>query len=144
MRWFLLLTLGLVTLVGNTIGATGFEPARIPGILFFNAMVFALFWTWWHAYFTSDLQRQQGIEKGMFLLLACMGVFLMVQGLEALATDDCSGFLSEGGRRRILTMLINAAAQLLSTLHLCRAAGLAMLLAGAAAISWSLKKLVRR
>lgn len=80
----------------------------------------------------------------MLMLLACMGVFLMTQGLDALAVDDCNGFQSEGRRRRILTVLMNTTVQLLSKLHLCRVTGLAVLLTGAATIFWSLKRLVRR
>jgi hypothetical protein len=58
----------------------------------------------------------------MFMLLACLGVFLMTEGLRACA-DDCSRFPSKE-RRRMLNILINTTTQILKALRLCRAAGL--------------------
>jgi hypothetical protein len=138
MRWFFLAFLLLVCGLGNLIGLDGFSPGRVPGMAFFNAFVLALFWIWWHAYFAEGFQKQKGMDQGLLSVVVLGGVFLLHMGVDALWSNDCSGFKSDRGRY----WLLNWTVDVISQLKLCRPFGGAAVLAAALLIFRTSRRLI--
>lgn len=140
MRWFFLAFLLLVGSVGNLIGLDGFSPGRLPGLAFFNVFALTLLWIWWHAYFADGSRQQRGVDQGLRLLVILGGVFLLKMGVDALWSDDCSGFKSERGRHRLLNWVVDATIHG----HLCRPFGGAAVLLAALLIFLTGRQVLRR
>lgn len=140
MRWFFLMFLLLGCGLGHLIGLDGFSLRRLPGMVFFNAFLLALFWIWWHAYFAEGFQKQKGMDQGLLSLVVLGGVFLLHTGIDALGSDDCSGFKSD--RRRY--GLLNWVVEVMTQLNLCRPFGGAAVLAAALLIFRTGRLLIKR
>lgn len=137
MRWFFLLVLMVVVITGNALVVIEFSLASLPGMAYFNALMVALGWIWWHAYFQDESTRHRGLEQGAFMVLALVGIALMVKGFDVAIANDCGGLRSES-KRRVLASLLNTTTVLLNNLGLSREAGAALLLGGSALVyrSW--------
>jgi hypothetical protein len=125
MRWFFLIFIVLLAVLGNAIVFTNLSWQSVLGAIAFNTFAVSMLTFWWASYFSNTEARARCRIVGHALLMLAAGMFLAIKGASAVLASHCSGVFSYEGKKTTLQF-----AAYLDSLGLCHELGIVLIVIG--------------
>jgi hypothetical protein len=126
MKWFFLICLALLAIVGNSAIFESFSLLRASGGVAFNVFVLSLFLIWWASYFSGGSTKARSLVIGHALFVLSAGCGLALSGAGAVFAESCESFISATKPNSFRNQFVSY----VQSVGYCRELGLGVLLLG--------------
>ena len=99
MRWFFLIVIALAGALVNIAVITDDPSSKVPAIAAFNVALAGLALIWYGSYFEQNVVNANSRDLGISLLCFSIGIFIVLEGINAVLSDSCDGFFSSRSYR---------------------------------------------